>query len=218
MIRINLLPEVYRRSERTSPKVFAATLAGVILACSSIGWFGLVYFGELGKLQVEHKGVQETLASVQVQAKYHDNLVKEREDFSKRADTIKNIAKGRMIWTKVMDDVITVVTNEGNSERHMGWFGSIRVKGTSAGSKKGPEMSMPGFVEGKDFRRVSNFHDDLEGANFYRDVLEGTPPSGVRAVDKDRFPQESYKFNLKWVYKPAQMWVKNNQSNAKPGK
>ncbi len=34
MIRINLLPEEYRRSERTSPKIFAATLVGVIVVCS----------------------------------------------------------------------------------------------------------------------------------------------------------------------------------------
>ena len=30
MIRINLLPESYRRAERTSPKVFAAALVGVL--------------------------------------------------------------------------------------------------------------------------------------------------------------------------------------------
>ncbi len=40
MIRINLLPEEFRRSERTSPRVFAATLMSVIAVCSAAGWFG----------------------------------------------------------------------------------------------------------------------------------------------------------------------------------
>ena len=61
MIRINLLPEEYRRSERTSPKIFAATLGGVILVCSVFGWFGFVYFGELGKLEAEHAAIEPTI-------------------------------------------------------------------------------------------------------------------------------------------------------------
>ena len=55
MIRINLLPESYRRAERTSPKVFAAALVGVILVCSSIGWFGMTYFGDLDRVMIKHQ-------------------------------------------------------------------------------------------------------------------------------------------------------------------
>ena len=59
MIRINLLPAEFRKSERTAPKLFAATLAAVILVCSAFGWCGFVYFGELGTLDVEEFAVAE---------------------------------------------------------------------------------------------------------------------------------------------------------------
>ena len=73
MIRINLLPEEYRRSERTSPKIFAATLVGVIVVCSGFGWFGYIYFGELGKLEAEHAAVAEQLGRVTETATYYDS-------------------------------------------------------------------------------------------------------------------------------------------------
>ena len=214
MIRINLLPESYRRAERTSPKVFAAALIGVILVCSSLGWFGMVYFGELEKMVVKHKGVTETLTAVKKRATHYDNLVRERKEFSQRKDTIRSIARGRMIWTQFMDELITVVTNEGNYDRHVAWFNSIQVRGSRDG-RKGPGVVMPGAVQGDDIRKIANIIDDVEAANFYQNIAAPSMPSGVKKIDAGVFPPESFTFSWRWQFLPPSKWVKN-RVGAKP--
>ena len=216
MIHINLLPESYRKPERTSPKVFAAALIGVILVCSSLGWFGMVYFGDLDKVVVKHRNTSETLKGVNEAAALYTRLVQEQKEFSKRSDTITNIAKGNMSWTKFMDEFITVVTNDGNYERHVAWFNSIQVRGSRDG-RKGPSVVLPGAVQGGDLRRVANLHDDVEATEFFRDIAENSPPSGVKKIDANVYPPESFTFSWKWQFVPPAKWVKNQpKSKSKP--
>src|SRR5688572_25759440 len=100
MIRINLLPEEFRRVDRSSPKVFAASLVAIILVCCGGGWFGLTYFGELGELEVASKQLVETLLAKNEQAKYSDALVRERAAYETREATIRQIGASRMLWTE----------------------------------------------------------------------------------------------------------------------
>ncbi len=216
MIRINLLPEAYRCAERTSPKVFAATLTGLILVCSSLGWFGMVYFAELDHMHVKHLGVTDTLAGVEKRAKLFDDLVKERKDFSMRADTIKSIAKGRRLWVRFLDELIDAVTSHGDSDRHVAWFSSIQVRG-SRDDRKGPAIQMPAHVQGDDIRKIANLHDDVEKAKFFADMEEYSPPSGVKKIDEGLYPPESFSFNWKWQMKPSAKWAKSQPvTPAKP--
>ena len=212
MIRINLLPEEYRRADRTSPKVFAAMIAAVVLSCSVFGWFGLIYFGDLRALEKKHEAVTNTLTTETKRAAYYDQLVKEEKEFSKRSDTIQSIASSRLLWTKILEELIDVVNN--NTDRHVAWFTSLDIK---EGSKSGPSVNMPGMVQGSKITSVANFHEDLEKTEFFKDVREVSAPSAARQVAKDRFPQEAYSFNLKWTFKPAKQWRKN-QLAGKPGK
>jgi hypothetical protein len=217
MIRINLLPESYRRAERTSPKVFAAALAGVILVCSSVGWFGMVYFGDLARKTQEHKEVTERLAGVEERAKLFDDLTAEERDFSRRANTIKDIAKGRLLWTRIMDELITIVTNEGNYDRHVAWFSNMNVRGSRDG-RKGPAVSLPGKVQGKDMDKVSNLIDDVEAGAFFRDVDGGIAPQGRRSSDMALYPPESYNFTWQIQFVPPDQWLKNQAVVGAPGK
>jgi Tfp pilus assembly protein PilN len=207
MIRINLLPPEYRRSERTSPKLFAATLLGVILVCSSFGWFGFVYLGRLGNLEVEESAVAEDLASKKKQATYHDALLKEKQEFQKRSDTIQTIGRSRIVWTQILDQLIETVNNDGDTERHLAWFKSIQVK--AGDGKKGPEVTMPGFVQGDSIKKLADFHEDLEHSPFFVDVQSKSAPSGVVQLDQKRIPPEALYFSLKWNFFPATEWAKN---------
>lgn len=217
MIHINLLPDAYRKPERTSPKVFAAALVGVIAVCSSLGWFGMVYFGDLDKVVVRHKSVEETLSGVNKRADLYTKLVQEEKEFSKRSTTIKSIAKGRKLWTKFMDEFITVITNDGNYERHVAWFNSIQVRG-SRDNRKGPSIVLPGAVQGSDIRRIANLHDDVEKSEFFADIAEFSPPSGVKKVDAGLFPPESFTFSWKWRFMAPDKWKKNSAVKKPPAK
>ena len=214
MIRINLLPEEYRRSERTSPKIFAATLLGVILVCSSFGWFGFVYLGELGNLDVEESAVSEELSSKNKQAAYHDALVKEKGEFERRSDTIQTIGGSRILWTEILDEMIDVVNNEGDTERHLAWFKSVSTR-PGDGKKLGPTVTMPGWVQGDSLKKVADFHEDFEHSRFAGDISTKSAPSGVVETDGKRIPPEALFFNLKWSFLPSKKWAKNSNNSKK---
>lgn len=216
MIKINLLPEEYRRSERTSPKVFAAALVGVILVCSGFGWFGMIYFGELSKARKQHQEVSAQLKVDEQKAAYHDQLVKEKKEFSKRADTIRDIARGRKLWTKTMDGFIDLITNDGAADRHEAWFSNVQIRGSRDG-RKGPTMILPGRVAGGDLQKMANLFDDLKAADWFRDVGMISKPEATREVTPNVVPEEALIFPLTMEFRPPAQWVKN-RVGAKPGK
>lgn len=215
MIRINLLPEEFRRAERTSPKLFAAALLGIILVCCAGGWFGLVYFGELGELEVAERNLGENLTAKNQRAAYSDSLAKEKTAYEQREATIRQISSSRMLWTEFMDQLVDVVNNEGNTQRHLAWFGGIQV--TDGSDKAGPTVTLPGQVQGALVKKVADFHDDIEGAPFAKDLISKSQPSGERKMNGKRNPPESYGFQLTMNFKSAKDWVRNKVSGpAKP--
>ena len=62
MIRINLLPADLRRGNRLPPRVLAAAF-GAALCSAAVGWFGLVYFGDLARAEQELQNAQVQLQS-----------------------------------------------------------------------------------------------------------------------------------------------------------
>ena len=216
MIRINLLPEDYRKSERTAPKLFAATLLGVISVCSILGWFGYVYFGHLANLSVEEAAVAENLASKKKMSEYYDSLVQEKTEYSKRSKTIQSISKSRVRWARIMDELIDVVNNNGDTERHLAWFKSITVR-PGDNKKRGYTLRCPGSVQGNTLAKLANFHDDISNAPFFRNVLSKSAPAGTVQRDSKRIPPEALFFNLEIVFKPTQKWQRD-ELDAEPKK
>jgi hypothetical protein len=216
MIRINLLPDEYRRSEGTPLKLFAAMLGAVILVGSAVGWLAMVYFGELGELEMQHKQITDTLAAKNERAAYHDALVKEGKDYERRADTIKKIGSSRMLWTEFMDQLVDVVNNEGNTARHLAWFNSIDV--VDGNDKKGPVITLPGQVQGSSLKKVADFHEDLENAPFAVDVAGKSAPGGEKKINTKRNPPESFSFGLKLNFKSPGEWTKNARAKKAPTK
>jgi len=215
MIRINLLPEDLRRSERTSIKLFAATLAAVVLVCSGVGWFGLVWFGELAQLEEERAGVEDSLRQKRERVTYHDSLEVEKKDYESRSETIQNICKSRLCWTEVLDQIIDVVNNDGNTERHMAWFRSMSAR-DAGDPKAGPVVQLPGYVQGAKVNKVGDFHDDFEHAPFFVDVAEKAAPGGSVELDHKRSPPEALAFDLRFNFKAPKDWARNNKKPAKP--
>lgn len=207
MIHINLLPQELRRAERTSPKVFASALGGILLVCCSIGWLSMIYFGELGELEIESKNLSDTLSAKSEIASYHDALGGEREAYEQRAKTIRQIGASRMVWTEFMDQLIDVVNNDGNTQRHLAWFSGVQVaEGTD---RAGPTVNLPGQVQGDAIKRVADFHDDVEASPFAPDLASKSAPGGDRKVTQRREPPESFAFTLQLAFKAAQDWRRN---------
>lgn len=208
MIRINLLPEEFRRAEGSSPKVFAATIGAIIAVSAAFGWFGKVYFGDLAEAEAQHQRVTETLNRKTQGSKYFDDLEKQRKDYSQRVTTIQTIGKSRRLWTEFLDQVIDVTSNNTDLERHLAWFNSVKIRNGN-NPKKGPIVTLPGAVQGREITKVSNLHKDLSGAPFFADVASKSPPTGKVEFDKSKTPEESYGFSLTLEFRPAGDWMKN---------
>ena len=206
MIHINLLPDEYRKAERTSPKLFATVLLAVVAVCSAFGWFGFVYFGDLGKLEVEHAAVQEELKGMADQVTYHDRLLKERQDYQQRAKTIEQIGQSRIVWSRILDELIDLVNSGVETNRHQAWLASLAV--SEGRGNEGPKLTIPGWVAGESFRVLADFNEDLRAAPFARFAKSISDPSGNLAYDAERKPSAYIKFPMSFEFRPAKEWKK----------
>lgn len=200
MIRINLLPADLRRGNRIPPKVLAAAFAGALCTSGAIGWFGIVYFGDLGTTENSLREVEAKLADREKRVVYHDDLQANRKDYAARVQTIQDIAKSRRVWSKFCDELIDVVNNNGDTERHLAWFDSVAMKNDAV---KGATVNLPGNVQEADKSRVANFHEDVEAAPFAKELATKSDPTFKLEVSRDRVPAQSLHFPLLLTFQPT---------------
>jgi len=199
VIRINLLPVDLRRGSSIPTKVLAAAFAAALAVSGAIGWFGIVYFGDLGNAEQALLDVEAKLEERNKRVAYHDKLESNRKDYATRVQTIQDIGKSRRLWSKFLDELIDVTNNNGDTERHLAWFGGLAVKGDL---KKGPTVSMPAMVQDEDKARLANFHDDLEAAPFWKELSFKSDPSYKTVQTLDRVPPLSMSFPLTLQFAP----------------
>lgn len=200
MIRINLLPADLRRGNRLPPRVLAAAFGAALLVSAAIGWFGLVYFGDLAQAEKDLQTVQAELDSRTGKVAYHDQLVTNQKDYALRVQTIQEIGNGRRTWTRFMDDLLDVVNNSGPLERHLAWFDGISVKGDP---KKGSTLKMPGNVQGEESDRLANFHEDLASAEFFKELKSKSDPTWQLETDETRIPAAYLRFPMELQFQPT---------------
>jgi hypothetical protein len=143
--------------------------------------------------------VAAELTEKQKRATYYDQLESNRKDYNNRVQTIQQIGKSRRLWSKFLDELIDVVNNDGDTERHLAWYDSMSVGGDP---KRGVTITMPGAVQGGEMARVANLHEDIEAAPFWREIQSKSDPGGKLDTDKNREPAESFRFTLQLQFKP----------------
>jgi len=198
MIRINLLPADLRRGNRLPPKILAAAFAAALAVSACVGWFGLVYFGELAAAEDALAKVEAKLTARAPKVDYHGKLLANQQDYALRVQTIQDIGRSRRVWSKFLDDLVDVVNNNGDTERHLAWFDGITVKGDP---QKGSKVVMPGNVQGDDKSRLANFHDDIEASEFAKDLKSKSMPTFKLETDDSRIPPAYLRFPLELEFK-----------------
>ncbi len=214
MIRINLLPAELRRGNRLAAKVLVASFVSALAVSASIGWFGVVWFGQLAASEQKLAGVEQRLAAKQEHVAYHAQLQANRTDCSQRVQTIQDIAKSRRLWSRFLDQMINVVNNNGDTERHLAWFSRMQVTPKAKGAVK---IDLPSNVQGDDSSRMANFHEDIESAPFAKDYIRKSDPSFTLQETDGRTPPYSLSFPLTLELASRDKGKKKKQ-NKKPGK
>src|SRR5262245_15286113 len=98
MIRINLLPADLRRGNHLPAKVLGAAFGAALAVSGAIGWFGLVYFGDLGAAESALREEEAKLADRQKKVAYYELLDANKKDYALRVQTIQDIGKSRRVW------------------------------------------------------------------------------------------------------------------------
>jgi len=202
VIRINLLPADLRRGNRIAARVIASAFGAAVAVSVSVGWFGIVYFGDLATAETSLQEVEAKLAEKEKRVVYYDLLEANKKDYAARVQAIQDIGKSRRIWSRFLDELIDVVNNNGDTERHLAWFDAITVK---ADAKGGATVTMPAAVQFKDADRdkVANFHEDVEAAPFFPELASKSDPTWRTEESKIHTPPKSMVFPLTLQFKPT---------------
>lgn len=199
MIRINLLPEEYRRKAKTPVRVLGAVCAGVGVNALLAAWYGWLAFGVGAEVESEASVLQTELDGLAPQVSYFRALDAEKRRFSGREETLAGITKTRINWTAKIDQLVTIVNNGGEGQRHFVWLDDLSIQQSSdPRAKSAGQLRSQGHSGSEHFAQVANFLDDLEDEAFMKDFLPPAPPEGTQAqVDKELEPAVVWNFPLK---------------------
>ena len=211
MITINLLPEEYRRRARTPMKMMIAISTGVAVNASLLAWWAWLAFGVSTEVETEHSVLDLEMSGLTPQVAYHDNLAVEIQAHASREKALAEITGNRVLWTKVMDDLIDVVQSGNEGVRHYIWFDDVNAK-THPLQGPNPRNQNHGTLEARshsgsevlsqiaDFSQVADFIEDLADP-----ALSDLPlyfhgysrPAGDKETSEPGLiPRESWSFQL----------------------
>jgi Tfp pilus assembly protein PilN len=199
MIRINLLPEEYRRKAKTPVRVLGAVCAGVGVNALIASWYGWLAFGVGAEVASESAVLQTELDGLAPQVSYFRSLDAEKRRFAGREETLAGITTTRVNWTAKIDQLITIVNNGGEGQRHFVWLDDLNIQQSSdPRAKSAGQMRAQGHSGSEHFAQVANFLDDIEDPVFMKEFLPPAPPEGTQAqVDKELEPSVVWNFPLK---------------------
>jgi Tfp pilus assembly protein PilN len=209
MIRINLLPEEYRRKSRTPVKLML-TVAGVVsINAGLLAWWGFLAFGIQAEIESERAVLQTETDGLTPQVNFHHALEGERSRFASRESALAAITKSRVGWTRKIDELIDVINDGGEGRRHFVWLDDLNVsQRVDARTKSAGTVKAAGHSGSSDFGQVANFLEDVERSPFIQDFDAPAPPEGTQTmVDKELVPAVVWAFpvslSLKAKEEPA---------------
>lgn len=206
MIHVNLLPVELRRSKKLQVKMLVIALASAASVTAAVGWFGMKWFGDLQAAEERLAAADAQLAELQRRVGYADQLESNKNDYTVRVQTIKDIGNSRRVWSKFLDELIDVVNNNGDTERHVAWFDDLTVRNDPA---KGAAVTLTCAVQGDEQDRLANFHDDMASSAFGKQAML-SDPNWKLEEEEGRMPPTSLRFGLSLQFPPT-------NANSQPG-
>jgi len=203
MIRVNLLPQEYRKAESTPLKQFFATMgAVVVVALSVVGWL-FIHLGKLGPKEQDLKTIEDDVKTQQAKVKDSKDLASWLQDYKTQYEKIDKVAMTRVLWSRKIDEVWEVVVNPNPANKYDVWLKGLSGKANDQ-PKSGGEVVFSGASAGAQVYRLSDFHESVTTSDFYKDFQAITYPSGTRELigPADREPKEGWTFALTLQLRP----------------
>jgi Tfp pilus assembly protein PilN len=220
MIRINLLPEQYRKKARTPIKLLLGVSAAVAVNAALVAWWGHLALGVQAEIDTEKAALQTEMDGLTPQVNYFHSLQTEGKQYTSRETTLASITKSRVSWTRKLDELLDVVNRGGDGQRHLIWLDDLSVTqtGDDGKSKNFGQLTASGHSGSEKFAQVANFLEDLEGSPFMSDFQPPAPPEGTQTLeDKTLVPPVVWAFPLSLSLKSPDERLKA-QATDKSGK
>jgi Tfp pilus assembly protein PilN len=200
MIRVNLLPQEYRKAEGTPLKQFFATVGAVVLGVAVAGFWTYLYFGKLGTAKDELRDLEAAVASQKAGLERVKALDARLKELKTQYGKIDEIAKNRVVWSRKLDELWEIVVNPKAANRYEVWLKGISCQTAPPGSKGavGGTVQFAGSSAGAPMYRLVDFHEDLSTSSFFKDFQKITPPYGSREPlpGDDKEPKEGWTFDF----------------------
>jgi hypothetical protein len=210
MTKINLLPQDYRKKAATPMAVLLPTVGAITLVLVlGFGWAWL-HFAELAKVEGVRGDLEATLQSKGPSLAYVASLRDEHADFENRKSTIKEIASSRVLWTKKLDELFDIATNDDGGSQYLIWLSSLEVKPPSTGGRGktaalGETLTMKGhcFAEKSPLQHYNSFHAAVQRGEFFHDFATIEAPQGKAVEFDDKMkPSSAWAMDLTLSMKP----------------
>ena len=204
MITINLLPDEYKRSRRTPLKAVAMTAVSATVNAVLLAVVAWTHFGVRTEVESELSMLESDVAALQPRVDYHKELDKEKKLFLSREQTLDDITKNRINWTRKIDELIDTINHGGDGEKYLIWLDDLNVvQSEPRKAKKNDPKPSAGSFRAKghsgspNFGLVANFFEDLSMSEFAMGFYPPAPPEGRRSsVDTELIPSEIFSFTL----------------------
>ncbi len=203
MITINLLPDEYRRRAKSPIGMIAAIAAAVLVNASLIAYWGYLEFGISRNVETTRSVLQLDLDGLKPQVAYNVKLKKEISTRSARETTLTEITQNRVLWTKVMDELIEVVHAGREGIEHFVWFDDVDVKMLAEArgqAKDFGKLTASAHSGSEGYDQVSNFLDDMNDVELSSLGLifgkTGDPEGRREKPSKDLIPAVNWSFPL----------------------
>ncbi|MCK6448828.1 MAG: hypothetical protein L6Q99_20730 [Planctomycetes bacterium] len=203
MIRINLLPDEYRKKSRTPLKLMLTVTGLVAVNGLALAWLAFLHFGVQAEIESERAVLQTESEGLAAQIKYHKSLESEKKIYSLREQALSDVTQNRISWTRKVDELIDVVNQGIENDRHMVWFDDLIVQQTADTRTKSYGSLRAGGHSGSErFDQIANFLDDIEHSSFLSDFNRPAPPEGSQQqTDEDLRPSVVWSFPLQLTLK-----------------
>jgi Tfp pilus assembly protein PilN len=203
MIRVNLLPQEYRKAEATPLKQFFATIGAVVVAAVAWAVAGYVHYGVLGPARQDLETLKEEVKGQEPQVKLSKNLEGWLGEYRTQFEKIDKVAESRVVASRKLDEIWEIVVSPKVPGRYEVWLKNLAWKTNPGGAKSGGDIVFACVSAGTQIARLSDFHEDLKTSDFFKEFDDITYPYGNREdLGVGREPKEGWSFNFTLNLRP----------------
>jgi hypothetical protein len=207
VIRINLLPEEYRKPESTPIGRFITIIVGAVVVTGGLVAYGYVHYSKLRGVIEVREATEAEYANKKAQADVSKSLQAEISAYQSRRKAIQEIVKSRALQSRKLDEFLDIIHNGGDRTQYFVWLNSLTVTPPRAvrrgSSKNGGTATFDGFAESTEFSRVTNLRDAIRKDPYFEDFTTISMPNfkAIRWTDGLE-PAAAGRFGFSMTYKP----------------